>query len=283
MPRLSDLISAIAFAVTAHAAGAPVEFNRDVRPILSDRCFTCHGPDSASRKSPLRLDREESARAALACGYLTRSEVCRRIASPDLTRRMPPAYLERERLPDSEIDVLRRWIEQGARYEQHWSLIPPRKPVLPAVKDPAWARNPIDRLVLARLTREGLRHAPEADRATLLRRVTLDLTGLPPTPSETDAFVSDHSSRAYEKVVDRLLASPRYGEPGTTRDRRRDSRRRPDRAEHARMAGPQQVPHRPLGIGRDVPAVPHRSRRESLGADEGRRHRNPGSRGRSDG
>jgi hypothetical protein len=125
---------------------------------------------------------------------------------------MPPAYLDREKLPEAEIEVLRRWIEQGAAYQPLWSLIPPRKAPLPAVEEPAWNRNPVDRFILARLTHEGLQHSPEADRATLLRRVTLDLTGLPPTPAETMAFARDHSSQAYEKVVDRLLASPRYAE-----------------------------------------------------------------------
>ncbi len=198
-------------------AEAPVEFNREVRPILSDRCFTCHGPDSASRKSPLRLDLEASARAALAGGDLAHSQVYRRITSTDPGVRMPPAYLNRERLSDSEIAILRRWIEQGAKYQPHWSLIPPRRQALPELKDAAWARSPVDRLVGARLEREGLRHAPEADGPTLLRRVTLDLTGLPPTPAETDAFLNDKSARAYENVVDRLLASPRYAERMTIR------------------------------------------------------------------
>ncbi len=197
----------IAIMLTAASAYAAVEFNRDVRPILSDRCFTCHGPDSASRKSPLRLDQPAAARAALASG-----EVLRRITSTDLTKRMPPAYMDRERLPDAEIDVLRRWIAEGAQYQPHWSLMPPRRAVPPEVRDRAWSRSPVDRFILSRLTREGLPHAPEADRATLLRRVTLDLTGLPPTPAETDAFLRDRSARAYEKVVDRLLASPRYAE-----------------------------------------------------------------------
>ena len=196
----------------ARAADAPIEFNREVRPILSDRCFTCHGPDSASRKSPLRLDQEDSARAALSGGDLAHSEVYRRIASNDTAIRMPPAYLGRERLSDAEIAILRRWIEQGAKYQPHWSLIAPQRPKLPEVKDPAWAHPAIDRFVAARLEHEGLHHAPEADRATLLRRVTLDLTGLPPTPNETDAFTIDRSPRAYENVVDRLLASPRYAE-----------------------------------------------------------------------
>jgi len=185
-------------------AAQTIEFNRDVRPILSDRCYTCHGPDSASRKSPLRLDQPDSAHAKL-------SEIVRRITSTDNAVRMPPAYMGRDRLSDAEISILRGWIEQGAAYQQHWSLIPPRKAEPPASADPAWS-TAVDRFILARLEHEGLHHALEADRATLLRRVTLDLTGLPPTPAETDAFVADHSAQAYEKVVDRVLASPRYAE-----------------------------------------------------------------------
>jgi hypothetical protein len=186
-------------------AAPPIEFNRDIRPILSDRCFSCHGPDRASRKSPLRLDQEESARPAL-------QRVLERVTSTDPSRRMPPAYLGRERLPDSEIQTLREWIAQGGKYQPHWSLIAPRKAPLPAVQESDWPRNPIDRFVLARLEAEGLPHAPEADRATLIRRLSFDLTGLPPTAAETAAFGNDPSSNAYEKVVDRLLASPRYAE-----------------------------------------------------------------------
>ncbi|MCU1232049.1 MAG: hypothetical protein JWP63_16, partial [Candidatus Solibacter sp.] len=205
---LVGLVMAAAWGATP----ATVEFNRDVRPILSDRCFSCHGPDSAARKSPLRLDQEDSARAALKAGDPAHSPLYQRITSTDNARRMPPAYMGRERLPDAEIETLRRWIEQGAKYQPHWSLIAPRRPELPAVNESAWARNAIDRFVLARLESEGLKHSPEAEAATLLRRVTLDLTGLPPTPEETQAFVADPSASAYERVVDRLLASPRYAE-----------------------------------------------------------------------
>ncbi len=187
------------------AASAPVEFNRDVRPILSDRCYTCHGPDRASRQSPLRLDQEQSAHPALA-------HILERITSTDTGFRMPPAYMGRERLTDAEIDVLRRWIEQGGKYEPHWSLIPPKKAALPAVREPSWPRNPVDAFVLARLEHEGTAHAPDADPSTLVRRLSFDLTGLPPTPAETQAFLADRSPDAYEKLVDRLLASPRYGE-----------------------------------------------------------------------
>jgi hypothetical protein len=130
------------------SAAPAVEFNRDVRPILSDRCFTCHGPDKASRKSPLRLDQEESARPKMAM-------VLERIASTDPARRMPPAYMGHEKLPQSEIEILRQWIGGGARYERHWAFLPPRRPALPAVRETGWARNPIDRFLLARLEKEA--------------------------------------------------------------------------------------------------------------------------------
>ena len=190
---------------TLFAASPPIEFNRDVRPILSDRCFSCHGPDRASRKSAWRLDQEESARGVV-------GRILPRITSTDLAQRMPPAYMGRERLPDAEIEILRRWIEAGAKYQPHWSLIPPRRPAPPQVKERAWMRNPIDGFVLARLEAAQIPHAPEADRTTLARRLSLDLAGLPPTPAETRAFVEDRSPDAYEKAVDRLLASPRYAE-----------------------------------------------------------------------
>jgi hypothetical protein len=193
-------------------AAPAVEFNRDVRPILSDRCFACHGPDRASRKSAMRLDQEASARAALSPGDPAHSLLYQRITSTDNARRMPPAYLGRERLPDAEIEILRHWIEQGAKYQPHWSLIPPLRSSPPAVEDPAWSHNPIDRFILARLKSENLSHAPEASPEALIRRVTLDLTGLPPTIEETSAFLADRDPDAYEKVVARLLASPRYAE-----------------------------------------------------------------------
>ena len=194
-----------------------VEFNRDIRPLLSDRCYTCHGPDQARRRSKLRFDVEADAkqdlggRFAIVPGDAAKSEMIRRITSADPARRMPPESSGRA-LSTSEIDLIQRWIEQGARWEKHWSFIPPRRPPLPAIGNRAWARNEIDFFVLNRLEQEGLAPSPEAERATSIRRVSLDLTGLPPTPVEVDAFVNDKSRDAYEKVVDRLLASKRYGE-----------------------------------------------------------------------
>ena len=194
-----------------HAAPA-VEFNRDIRPILSDRCYTCHGPDAANRKTKLRFDIEAAAMPAIVAGDPSRSELFRRITSTNAATRMPPAYLGHDKLPDRDIDIIRQWIEQGAKWQPHWSLIAPKRPAAPDVKDPAWSRNPIDRFILARLDRDGLKPSPEADPTTLIRRVTLDLTGLPPTPREVDDFLKDKSPDAYDKLVDRLLASPRYAE-----------------------------------------------------------------------
>ncbi|HTU17035.1 MAG TPA: DUF1553 domain-containing protein [Gemmataceae bacterium] len=194
-----------------------IEFNRDIRPILSDHCFQCHGPDRARRKADLRLDTKEGAFAdlggsrALVPGDPDKSELFHRITTTNDHERMPPAKSGR-RLTERQILLLRRWIEQGAKWQAHWSFLAPKRPSLPTVRDTAWPRTPIDYFILARLEREGLRPSPEADRVTLLRRVTLDLTGLPPTPAEVDAFLQDRSPGAYEKAVDRLLASPRYGE-----------------------------------------------------------------------
>ena len=203
----------------ARAADDVVQFNRDIRPIFSDKCYTCHGPDAGNRKTKLRFDREDGAkielskgRKAIVPGDPAASELYRRVASSDAAIRMPPAYMGREKLTDHEISLIRGWIEQGAQWERHWSFIPPKRPPLPEVREKNWARNPIDLFVLERLERERLKPSPEAGRRTLIRRVTLDLTGLPPTPDEVQAFLNDSSPGAYEKVVDRLLASPRYAE-----------------------------------------------------------------------
>src|SRR5579864_7160512 len=194
-----------------------VEFNRDIRPILSDKCYTCHGPDKANRKSKLRFDTEAGAKQdlgghfAIVPGDQAASEMIRRITASNPAMRMPPVW-STYRLNDREIALIRRWIEQGAKWEKHWAFIPPKRRPLPEVKDRDWPRNAVDSFVLAQLEREGLGHSPEADRERLIRRVTLDLTGLPPTPAEIDAYLTDTAPGAYEKVVDRLLASPRYGE-----------------------------------------------------------------------
>ena len=201
----------------AEPEGGRVRFNRDIRPILSSACFRCHGADANAREAELRLDQRANAVVdrdgyrVIVPGKLDESELIRRITTKDESERMPPPD-ERRQLSNAEVELLRRWIRDGARYERHWAFIAPRRPAIPQVTLAQWPRNAIDCFVLARLQREGLGPSPEADKATLIRRVTLDLTGLPPTPEEVDAFRADTSPKAYEKLVDRLLTSPRYGE-----------------------------------------------------------------------
>ncbi len=208
--------------LSATAAGAPasadrVSFNRQIRPILAEHCFACHGPDEVARKGKLRLDTRDGLFARgktsliLAPGNLGGSALYQRITAANLDDRMPPLKHGKP-LSDQQVAMIRAWIEQGARWEQHWSFISPVRAELPLVKEATWSRNPIDRFVLARLDREAIKPSPPAGKMMLLRRVTLDLTGLPPTPEELDAFLKDSSADAYEKVVDRLLASPRFGE-----------------------------------------------------------------------
>jgi mono/diheme cytochrome c family protein len=200
------------------SALSQIDFNRDIKPILSDKCFACHGPDAPNLKIHLRLDSEAAALAELRRGrravvpsHPEQSELVRRIRAKDEALRMPPVDSGRK-LSDREIELLTEWIRQGAKWQQHWAFIPPTRPQLPKIKNSAWPKNAIDHFVLARLETEGLRPSPEADRATLLRRVSFDLTGLPPSPKELDDFLNDKSPNAYEKVVDRLLAGERYGE-----------------------------------------------------------------------
>jgi hypothetical protein len=192
-------------------AWEPVRYNRDVRPILSENCFECHGPDAAKRKADLRLDAGALGQAVVVPGQPEASELFQRITHADPEERMPPVDSSRA-LTSSDIETLRAWISQGAKWESHWAFNPPRQPTTPPAKNSAWPRGAIDRFILAKLERAGLKPSPAADRETLLRRVAFDLTGLPPSPAEIDAFLADTSPRAYEAVVDRLLASPRYGE-----------------------------------------------------------------------
>ncbi len=191
-------------------AAPPVDFARDIRPILSDRCFQCHGP-SENPKAGLRLDTEDGARRVLA-GGVGAAKILTRIAPENPARRMPPPYSDRKPLTEKEVATVRAWIEQGAKWQSHWSFTAPVRPSMPAVKNQSWVRNPIDSFVLARLEKENLAPSKEADRARLLRRLSFDLTGLPPTTAELDAFLADKSPNAYEKQVDRLLASSHYGE-----------------------------------------------------------------------
>jgi len=200
------------------AAGDRVDFNRDVRTILSDKCFACHGPDEAARQAKLRLDVRESAlkasesgAIAVVPGNVDASILVKRIFSTDPDEVMPPADSNRQ-LSDTEKATLKRWIAEGANYAEHWSFVAPARQPVPATKDLNWPKNDLDRFILARLESEGLRPSPEASRETLIRRLTFDLTGLPPKLEEIDAFLADQSPDAYQKVVDRLLASPQFGE-----------------------------------------------------------------------
>jgi len=209
----------------AHGAGkekpgtpSKLDFNRDIRPILSDNCFACHGPDDLERKGKLRLDDSKAAllpaksgEHAIVPGDVAKSHMIERILSKDADEVMPPPKTGKK-LTAQQVELLKRWIQEGAKFEGHWAFAKPERPELPPVKNTKWSRNEIDRFVLARLEKEGLKPSSEADKVTIIRRVTLDLTGLPPTLEEVDAFLADKSKDAYEKVVDRLLKSPRYGE-----------------------------------------------------------------------
>ena len=192
-------------------AGERVEFNRDIRPILSDHCFQCHGPDNKKRKADLRLDQREGAEETVVAGKPSESDLFVRLISTDDKERMPPPKSGRK-LTAKQVTALRRWIEQGAEWQDHWSFMNPSRGRPPQIKQPAWSRSAIDRYIAARIEAAGLSASDETTMPTLLRRVTLDLTGVPPTVAEVDAFLADHSPNAYERVVDRLLASPKYGE-----------------------------------------------------------------------
>ena len=194
------------------ASAAPkIDFDREVRPIFSDKCFACHGPDEKQRQAGLRFDTKEGGSRVIIPGDSGNSRLLQRISATNKANRMPPPASGLS-LSDSQIDLIRRWIDQGAGWETHWSYVPPKRPNLPSVRRKNWIRNPIDTFILAKLESENLTPSPEADKATLLRRVSFDLTGLPPTPAELDSFEADKSSDAYDKRVDALLLSPRYGE-----------------------------------------------------------------------
>ena len=231
-PRIATLaIIAMAWALICGIAGgaraedvAPadhkksVSFTRDIRPILADKCFKCHGPDAGERKGKLRLDNAKDATslaasgsAAIVPGKLDDSELYQRIISADGEERMPPPKTGKT-LSSAEIAKLKIWIEEGAKYQGHWAFSSPQRPALPPVKNAAWCRTPIDRFVLARLEAEGLKSSPEADKVTLIRRLGLDLVGLPPAIAQVDGFQADSRPVAYEKLVERLLESPHYGE-----------------------------------------------------------------------
>ncbi|VTS04764.1 DUF1553 domain-containing protein [Tuwongella immobilis] len=206
------LTASLLLASIGQAAGK-LEYNRDIRPILAEHCFSCHGPDSASRKAGLRLDLRDDAIAmeAIVPGKADKSEIIARIFTNDPELIMPQPQVKKP-LTDAQKALLKKWVEEGAEYQPHWAFIPPKKTPAPAVKQPNWVRNPIDAYILAAMEAKGLAPAPEADRYTLARRLSLDLTGVPPTPQQVLAFVNDKSPDYYEKYVDSLLASPKYGE-----------------------------------------------------------------------
>ena len=191
----------------------PLNFNRDVRPILSENCFYCHGVDGNKREADLRLDVREDALAsdAFVPGDLNASELFYRIHSEDKDEIMPPPESNRV-LSAQQKKILEQWITEGAKYDKHWAFVAPKKKSPPEVQKPNWVRNPIDSFVLAKVEEKKLAPSPESDKSTLIKRLYADLIGLPPTPEEVNAFIYDHSADAYEKVVDHLLASPHYGE-----------------------------------------------------------------------
>ncbi len=213
-PHLRHLVLAAACLLGANApAAAPLEFNRDIRPILSDNCFRCHGPDQHQRQAKLRLDVREVAleKKAFVPGQPDASELIHRINSAKKDERMPPPD-QVHQLTEPQRQTLRQWIAEGAPYQPHWSYAPPVRPAVPRPADASWVRNPIDAFVRRNLETRGVQPVTEADRRTLLRRLSLDLIGLPPTPEEVAAFLQDNRPDAYERQVDRLLASPHYGE-----------------------------------------------------------------------
>jgi mono/diheme cytochrome c family protein len=205
-------------AVPAKSAEPAIDFNRQVRPLLAENCFACHGPDEKTRKAKLRLDTKEgifgklrSEGVAIVPGKANESRLLDRMESHDPNTVMPPPKSGKTLKPE-QIALVKKWIEQGAIYTTHWAFAAPKKPAVPEASKPDWVRNEVDAFILAELQRHDLEPSSEADKTTLIRRVTLDLTGLPPTPEEVDAFVADKAADAYEKVVDRLLKSPRFGE-----------------------------------------------------------------------
>jgi len=212
-----SMLTLSSLASSAEPAPRKIDFNRDIRPILSDRCFHCHGPDAKHREADLRLDTEQGAKAdlggyhAIVPGNLDESMLIERIMSDDPDERMPPPD-SGKKLSPREKELLKRWVAEGAAWSQHWAYEPPRRHPLPEVKDRDWPLNWVDRFVLARLEEEGLKPNEPADRRTLIRRLSFDLTGLPPSPEQVQQFLADEQPGAYERVVDRLLASPHFGE-----------------------------------------------------------------------
>ena len=218
MSKPSAFCSSLAIFLAALSANAKtIDFQKQIRPILSDNCFQCHGPDPKTRMAGLRLDTREAAMAsrsggsAIVPGKPAESQLYKRVAETNAAKKMPPAYSHKT-LTTQQIDLLKSWIAEGAPWTEHWSFRAPVQAKPPVVKNATWPASAIDRFILARLESEGLAPAPLADKRTLIRRVSLDLTGLPPKPSEIEAYLKDLTPKAYERMVDRYLASPHYGE-----------------------------------------------------------------------
>lgn len=211
--RLLPALFAFLLAPLTPLAAAEIDFNRDIRPLFASKCFACHGPDEGHREADLRLDERDAAieYGAITPGSPEESLLLERILTDDHDLQMPPPHTN-DTLTADEKKLFEQWIKEGAPYAKHWAFVHPQKTPLPEVADADWAKGPLDQYILARLEQEGLSPSPQADRYALIRRVSLDLTGLPPTPEEAEAFAKDPDPGAYEKLVDRLLASPRYGE-----------------------------------------------------------------------
>lgn len=218
---LLGILSCLLSGTLARAADTdpkPIDFNRDIRPILSENCFACHGPDGESRETDLRFDRKESVLAklddgdiAVVPGNSAASALYQRISTDDEGLRMPPEDFGKKLDPE-QIQLLKRWIDDGAAWDEHWSFVPPQRPPLPQLKNQNSSDNPVDRFVSARLQAEGLAPSPETDRITLIRRLSFDLTGLPPSQQDVETFLQDQRPDAYERLVDRFLESPHFGE-----------------------------------------------------------------------
>lgn len=208
------LLLLLAGAVSAvEAAKSPVSYSRDIKPIFSNHCYACHGPDAAQRQADLRLDQRDVAiKEAIVPGKSAQSPLVARVITSDPDEHMPPADSKKPSLSPAQIELVKRWIDEGAKFDAHWAYQPPTRVAAPVPKSTIWAKNPIDAFIAAGHEQNGLTPSPEADRRTLIRRLSFDLLGLPPTPQDVEAFEKDASPEAYEKVVDRLLASEHYGE-----------------------------------------------------------------------
>jgi hypothetical protein len=207
------LLSLFVLAVPLAAADKPVDYTRDIRPILANSCLACHGPDEKARKAKLRLDvRDQAVKKAIVPGKAAESPLIERVTSKDPDEVMPPAHAKKPAVTAQQAELLKRWIDEGAKYDQHWAYVKPVRPAVPGVKNAAWVRNAVDAFVAQGHERNGFAPAAEADKVTLIRRLSFDLLGLPPSPADVEAFLKDTSPEAYEKLVDRLLGSKHFGE-----------------------------------------------------------------------